>query len=125
MVTLSPSDRPRDLTPRHTADLPDTPTRDRSIPATAWLEAPPSILTLGEGLNGDPPPLFIRRIGPWLLWRAGPPVDGDTRYGALHVTHGAFHTFRLQPDGAGEGSGPTTSHTRFRTWKEDLRDHPD
>jgi hypothetical protein len=124
LVSLPPGERPLDHTPHHTVDLPATPTRDRAIPASAWLEAPPAILSLGDGLEGAPPPLFIRRIGPWLLWRAGPPVNGDTRYGALHDDHGALYTFRLHPDGRGEGSGPTLAHTRFRTWKEDLRDHP-
>jgi hypothetical protein len=33
------------------------------------------------------------------------------------------YTFRLFPDGSGEGSGPDgMTHTRFRAWKEDLRD---
>ena len=32
-------------------------------------------------------------------------------------------TFRLFPDGRGEGTGPdATTHTRFRSWKEALRD---
>jgi hypothetical protein len=31
--------------------------------------------------------------------------------------------FRLFPDGSGEGAGPDGRvHTRFRTWKEALRD---
>ena len=35
------------------------------------------------------------------------------------------HTFRLFADGHGEGKGPSgVTHARFRTWKEDLRDHP-
>jgi hypothetical protein len=35
------------------------------------------------------------------------------------------YTFRLFPDGNGDGLGPSgTAHTRFRSWKEDLRDHP-
>jgi hypothetical protein len=30
-------------------------------------------------------------------------------------------TFRLFPDGTGDGVGPSGQrHTRFRTWKEDL-----
>jgi hypothetical protein len=34
------------------------------------------------------------------------------------------HSFRLFPDGTGEGTGPSGGHhTRFRTWKEDLRDN--
>ncbi len=32
-------------------------------------------------------------------------------------------TFDLFPDGTGSGLGPTERHTRFRMWKEDLRDH--
>jgi hypothetical protein len=32
-------------------------------------------------------------------------------------------TFRLFPDGTGDGLGPSGArHTRFRAWKEDLRD---
>jgi hypothetical protein len=32
-------------------------------------------------------------------------------------------TFRLFPDGNGDGVGPSGQrHTRFRSWKEDLRD---
>jgi hypothetical protein len=32
-------------------------------------------------------------------------------------------TYRLFPDGSGEGTGPDGKlHTRFRTWKEALRD---
>jgi len=32
--------------------------------------------------------------------------------------------FRLFPDGTGDGVGPSgRAHSRFRTWKEDLRDH--
>ena len=32
-------------------------------------------------------------------------------------------TFRVFPDGSGEGDGPDgTVHHRFRTWKEALRD---
>jgi hypothetical protein len=32
-------------------------------------------------------------------------------------------TFRLFPDGTGDGLGPSGErHTRFRSWKEDLRD---
>ena len=32
--------------------------------------------------------------------------------------------FDLAPDGSGTGTGPSGAHhERFRTWKEDLRDH--
>jgi hypothetical protein len=124
---LPADERPLDHTPVHTADLPPTPVRDRNIPATAWAEAPPSLLALGADLPGRPVATYMRRIGPWLLWRAGPASRADARYWAARgerLDEAAF-TFRLFPDGAGEGVGPSgTAHTRFRTWKEDLRDHP-
>ena len=117
--------RPVDETPVHTAELPDTPQRDRRIPARAWEEAPPELLHLGDDLGGGEAG-YIRRIHGWLLWRCGPPVGGDTRYLAVAADAPALqHAFRLYPDGSGEGSGPSgTVHQRFRTWKEDLRDHP-
>ena len=112
-------ERPLDHTPLHTDDLPPTPVRDRNIPATAWIEAPPSLLTLGDDLPGTPVAEYKRRIGPWLLWRSGPASGGDARY--LAVDGEREHTFRLFPDGTGEGYGPSgTRHARFRTWKEDL-----
>jgi hypothetical protein len=120
-----------DATPVSTDELPDTPTRDRSIPATAWREAPPALLALGEGLGepgrADPAPVYLRRIGPWLLWRAGPPVGGRTRYLAIAAEHpGRTWGFALEPDGSATGAGPDgVVHTRFRTWKEALRDHPE
>jgi hypothetical protein len=117
------TDRPVDPTPIHTAALPPTPVRDRTIPATAWVEAPAELLALGVDL-GEPVVAYKRRIGPWLLWRAGPPSKGDARYMAIaadDVT--ARWTFRLFPDGSGEGEGPDrVVHQRFRTWKEALRD---
>lgn len=116
--------RPVDDSPVSTADLPDTPQRDRSIPARAWREAPESALTLGDDFPDRPEARYLRRIGRWLLWRAGPATHGDARYLAVAAddltTH---HTFRLFPDGTGDGLGPSgTRHARFRTWKEDLRD---
>jgi hypothetical protein len=118
-------ERPPDHTPIHTADLPPTPVRDRNIPATAWIEAPPDLLELGADLPGTPIAEYKRRIGPWLLWRAGPASGGDARYWAgLAGDVGHSVTLRLFPDGDGEGRGPSgTVHHRFRAWKEDLRDH--
>jgi len=117
--------RPVDETPVHTADLPATPIRDRNIPATAWIEAPPDLLALGADLPGTPVAEYKRRIGPWLLWRAGPASGGDARYWAALATDTAHgFTLRLFPDGRAEGTGPSgESHGRFRAWKEDLRDH--
>ncbi|HEV3226556.1 MAG TPA: hypothetical protein VGZ52_06970 [Acidimicrobiales bacterium] len=118
--------RPIDDTPIHTVDLPPTPIRDRNIPASAWIEAPQSVLDAGADLTGRPVAEYKRRIGPWLLWRAGPATGGDARYVAVRADDlTVSHSFRLLPDGTGDGRGPSgESHSRFRTWKEDLRDHP-
>ena len=117
-------ERPVDATPVHTAELPPTPIRDRTIPATAWVEAPDSLLTLGNDLPGAPVAEYKRRIGDWLLWRAGPAKRGDARYwAALPHALDRPYTLRLHPDGSADGIGPSgTRHERFRAWKEDLRD---
>jgi hypothetical protein len=117
-------ERPVDDTPIHTADLPPTPIRDRNIPASAWIEAPTSLRSLGDDLPGRPVAEYKRRIGTWLLWRAGPASGGDARYWAAPSDRlDEYVTLRLFPDGTADGTGPTgTRHTRFRSWKEDLRD---
>jgi hypothetical protein len=117
--------RPVDHTPVHTADLPATPQRDRNIPATAWVEAPTALLTLGDDIGQAGDITYKRRIGRWLLWRAGPATDADARYLAVAADDlGQLWTFRLFADGTGEGAGPGgTRHTRFRAWKEDLLAH--
>jgi hypothetical protein len=117
--------RPADDTPRHTDDLPATPLRDRNIPATAWIEAPDELRRLGDDLPGRPVAEYKRRIGPWLLWRAGPASGDHARYWVGRADDlSTTYTFRLFPEGDGEGTGPSgTIHARFRTWKEDLRDH--
>jgi hypothetical protein len=116
--------RPVDDTPVHTADLPATPTRDRNIPASAWVEAPDELRRLGEDLGHDLV-AYKRRIGPWLLWRAGPASKGDARYMAVRADDlSVRHAFRLFADGSGDGTGPSgAAHTRFRTWKQDLLGH--
>jgi hypothetical protein len=116
-------ERPVDHTPVHTADLPPTPVRDRNIPATAWVEAPAELLALGDGLPGRPVAEYKRRIGGWLLWRAGPASHGDARYWAADAADLARQvTFRLFPDGSGAGVGASGArHSRFRAWKQDLR----
>ena len=114
-------ERPYDDTPLHTDDLPATPVRDRNIPATAWVEAPKELLELGADID-QPVADYKRRIGKWLLWRAGPATDGDARYLAVSSEDTSLqHAFRLFPDGNGDGAGPSGQrHTRFREWKQDL-----
>jgi len=122
-------ERPADHTPVNTPDLPDTPTRDRNILASAWVQAPAELLHLGDDLPGTPAAEYKRRIGRWLLWRAGPAV-GDARYLAIATDDlSVQHSYRLCPvaTGAngeaanGEGAGPSGAvHHRFRAWKEDL-----
>lgn len=101
-----------------TDELPDTPTRTYRIPASGWAEAPRELLTLGEAL--DEPVEYKRRIGRYLLWRAGPPV-GEAWYFAI-ASDDLTRQFRFRLRGkTGEGEGPNdTTHNRFRTWKESL-----
>jgi hypothetical protein len=115
--------RPVDPSPLSTVDLPDTPVRDRTIPASAWREAPASLLSLGADLGVEQVD-YKRRIGEWLLWRAGPATGADARYMAVRADRPEEqYVFRLFPDGSGSGEGPDgVTHTRFRTWKESLRD---
>ena len=116
--------RPIDETPLDTAELPMTPQRDRTIPATAWRQAPAALLEIGRDLQPAHEVVsYKRRIGRWTLWRAGPASRGEARYGAVAIddpTH--LVTFRLWADGRGEGAGPSGEvHTRFRSWKQDLQ----
>jgi hypothetical protein len=107
----------------HTPDLPELPQRDFLIPATRWIEAPPALRALGADFGVDLV-AFKRRIRNFLLWRAGPAVHADARYMAIDARDlERRFTYRLFPDGSGEGAGPDGAvHTRFRTWKEALRD---
>ena len=118
-------ERPTDPTPVHTDELPPTPVRDRNIPASAWVEAPPSLRSRGDDLPGRPDAVYKRRIGPWILWRAGPARGGDARYWACREDDlERSYSFRLFSDGTGEGAGPDGAMVdRFRAWKESLRDH--
>lgn len=125
-MALRYDERPDDDTPVTTAELPPTPVRDRNIKATAWVEAPPSLLALGEDLPGAPVADYKRRIGPWLLWRAGPASGGDARYWAARADAlDDAVTLRLFPDGSADGVGADgRRYDRFRSWKESLRDAP-
>lgn len=116
--------RPTDDTPIHTEDLPPNPQRDRNIPVTAWVEAPKVVRKAGADI-GQPDVFYKRRIGKWLLWRAGPATKANARYVAVEADDlERVFTFRLFPDGSGEGRGPSGAfHSRFRSWKEDLRDN--
>jgi len=122
-VALPADQRPVDPTPVHTTDLPPTPTRDRNIPASAWVEAPAELLASGDDID-QTAINYKRRLNNWLLWRAGPAVKADSRYIAIDsgdLTR--IYYFRLFPDGTGDGVGPSGErHDRFRSWKEDLRD---
>ena len=105
-----------------TAELPDTPQRYFLIPAERWVEAPDELCALGADFGVDLV-AYKRRIGRYLLWRAGPAAKADARYMAIAADDPSERwTFRLFPDGSGEGVAPGGPHTRFRTWKEDLRD---
>ncbi len=121
---MKADDRPVDPTPVHTDALPPLPTRDRNIPASAWIEAPAALLSLGDDI-GQSAINYKRSIGPWLLWRAGPAKGEVARYMAIRRDDLAErYVFTLDSTGVGAGLGPSgASHERFRAWKEDLRDH--
>ncbi len=122
-MATAPEDRPPVTTDYHTDDLPPLPQRDYLIPAQRWVEAPGELRDLGVDF-GVELVAYKRRIGRFLLWRAGPASGSDARYMALASDDLAErYTFRLWPDGRAEGIGPDGHpHDRFRTWKESLRD---
>lgn len=115
--------RPQVTEAFHTDELPLTPQRDRTLPARLWMEAPAELVDLGQDLGHDLV-TYKRRIGRWLLWRAGPAVDDNARYMAIDADNlDRRFTFTLDAAGDGAGTGPDgVDHTRFRSWKESLRD---
>ncbi len=69
---------------------------------------------------------YKRRIGPWfaLAGRSAQPRSRPMASAADGLEDRC--TYRLQPDGSGEGTGPDGAlHTRMRTWKQALRDSGD
>ncbi len=120
---LPADERPLVTEAFHTADLPPLPQRDRRLPASLWVEAPNELRDLGADL-GYEVVAYKRRIGRWLLWRAGPAVGATARYAAVDANDlGRMVTFELDAEGVGHGVGPDNfTHTRFRSWKESLRD---
>ncbi len=122
-MPTAPEDRPPVTTDYHTDDLPPLPQRDYLIPAERWVEAPSELRGLGADF-GVELVAYKRRIGRFLLWRAGPASGADACYMALAADDlTQRYTFRLWPDGRAEGLGPDDrTHDRFRTWKESLRD---
>ena len=122
MTSIPADDRPFDLSPVATAELPPTPIRDRNIAASAWDEAPAELLSLGGDLGIDADrTAYKRRIGDWLLWRAGP-TRGPARWMALDARDLTRQcTFFIDGNKNNIGVGPSgVCHTRFRMWKEDL-----
>lgn len=122
-MATSPEDRPPVAVDYHTEDLPPLPQRDYLIPAERWVEAPPELRELGADFAVSLV-AYKRRIGRYLLWRAGPASRAEARYMALAADDLAErYTFSLRPDGSGEGiSADGKTHQRFRTWKEALLD---
>lgn len=119
---LPPAQRPFVSDRYATDELPDTPQRTYRIPASGWTEAPDALIALGDEL-GEPVE-YKRRIGRYLLWRAGPPV-GEARYMAVAADDPSVHyVFELHGK-RGQGVGPDGAlHERFRTWKEALLAEP-
>lgn len=117
-AALPPSERPFTDERYTTAELPATPTRSFRIPASRWTDAPVELVTLGDEISE--PVEYKRRIGPFLLWRAGPPV-GSAIYLAIHAED-PDRRYRFDLHGRqGSGWGPDGSeHVRFRAWKESL-----
>jgi len=98
--------------------------RDSSVRAAVLMSGKPDVWIAGADID-ERDVFFKRRIGRWLLWRAGPATKGNARYVAVASDDlAASYAFRLFADGRGEGAGPSgVLHERFRAWKEDLRDH--
>ena len=117
-------DRPIDPTPVHTVDLPATPQRDRTIPATAWIEAPAALLD-----SRARPRSRARRVqAPDRAVVALARRSRGEGERALRRARGRRSRASSSPSGCirratVKASVPTAScTTRFRAWKEALRD---
>ena len=122
-MSIPTEDRPPVDHDVRTEDLPPLPQRESMIPATRWIEAPDAVRHLGTGI-GVELVAYIRTIHGYLLWRAGRAAGERARYCAVRSTDLEERWFfELDADGNGSGTGPDgVEHTRFRTWKESLRD---
>ncbi len=122
-MSIPTEDRPPIDHDVHTVDLPPLPQRESMIPATRWIEAPAVVVHLGAGI-GVAPVSYIRAIHGYLLWRAGRAAGEPARYCAVRAADLEERWFfALDAEGNGRGVGPDgVEHTRFRTWKESLRD---
>jgi hypothetical protein len=109
----------RDL---HTEELPALPQRHSMVPAARWIEAPVEVRDLGRDF-GVELVTYIRRIGPYLLWRAGRAAGERARYCAVKADDlDERWRFDLDPEGNGSGTGPDgVEHHRFRDWKLSLK----
>jgi hypothetical protein len=122
-MSMPTEDRPPVEHDLHTEDLPPLPQRESMIPVTRWLEAPTFVRDLGADIGVDLV-AYIRSIHGYLLWRAGRAAGEPARYCAVNAEDFEDHWFfALDAEGNGSGEGPDgVVHTRFRTWKESLRD---
>ena len=122
-MSVPTEDRPPVEHDVHTEDLPPLPQRESMIPVTRWIEAPDAVRHLGATIDVELV-AYIRTIHGYLLWRAGRAAGEPARYCAVRSTDLEERWFfHLDADGNGTGTGPDgVEHTRFRTWKESLRD---
>ena len=108
---LPPADeRPVDPTPVHTADLPaHAHPRPQHPGRRPGSRRPPSCCTSATTSGDSAVIAYKRRIGPMaaLAGRAGQPGRRPLPGRRRPTTSAAQHTFRLYPDGHGEGVGPS------------------